>query len=100
VVVPAGLTPKPPTAFGLALGRFCGAGRRHGGGLTQQRIDRLRLQVGVCPRFITGSDEGGQHGDHRVDPDKRLHVASVVEAATNRRIAALEVEASLAGYRR
>ena len=35
-----------------------------------------------------------------VDPHKRLHVASVVEPATNRRIAALQVEASLAGYRR
>jgi len=35
-----------------------------------------------------------------VDPHKRLHMASVVEPATNRRIAALEVEASLAGYRR
>jgi transposase len=35
-----------------------------------------------------------------VDPHKRLHVASVVEPATNRRVATLEVEASLAGYRR
>jgi transposase len=35
-----------------------------------------------------------------VDPHKRLHMASVVEPATNRRIAALQVEASLAGYRR
>ena len=35
-----------------------------------------------------------------VDPHKRMHVASVVEPATNRQIAALEVEASLAGYRR
>ena len=35
-----------------------------------------------------------------VDPHKRVHTASAVEAATNRRVAALEVEASLAGYRR
>jgi transposase len=35
-----------------------------------------------------------------VDPHKRMHVASVVEPATNRRVAALEIEASLAGYRR
>jgi transposase len=35
-----------------------------------------------------------------VDPHKRMHVASVVEPATNRQVAALEVEASLAGYRR
>jgi len=32
-VVPAGLTRKPPAAFGLALSRFCRAGRRHGRGL-------------------------------------------------------------------
>ena len=35
-----------------------------------------------------------------VDPHKRMHVASVVEPVTNRQVAALEVEASLAGYRR
>ena len=35
-----------------------------------------------------------------VDPHKRMHVASVVDPATNRQIAALQVEASLAGYRR
>ena len=35
-----------------------------------------------------------------VDPHKRVHVASVVEPATNRQVATLEVEASLAGYRR
>src|SRR4029434_3329610 len=35
-----------------------------------------------------------------VDPDKRMHVASVVEPATNRQVAALQIEASLAGYRR
>ena len=35
-----------------------------------------------------------------VDPHKRMHVASVVEPATNRQVAALQVEASLAGYRR
>ena len=35
-----------------------------------------------------------------LDPHKRVHTASAVEAATNRRVAALEVEASLAGYRR
>jgi transposase len=35
-----------------------------------------------------------------VDPHKRMHVASVVEPATNRRVAALEIEASLAGDRR
>jgi transposase len=35
-----------------------------------------------------------------VDPHKRMHVASVVEPVTNRQVAAVEVEASLAGYRR
>src|SRR5215212_5994117 len=35
-----------------------------------------------------------------VDPHKRVHTASVVEPATNRRVASLEVNASLAGYRR
>jgi transposase len=35
-----------------------------------------------------------------VDPDKRLHVASVVDPATNRQVTTLQVEASLAGYRR
>jgi transposase len=35
-----------------------------------------------------------------VDPHKRVHVASVVEPATNRQVAALQFEASLAGYRR
>ena len=35
-----------------------------------------------------------------VDPHKRMHVACVVEPATNRQVAALEFEASLAGYRR
>ena len=35
-----------------------------------------------------------------VDPHKRMHVASVVEPATNRQVAALEIDASLAGYRR
>ena len=36
----------------------------------------------------------------RVDPHKRMHVASVVDPARNPQIAALQVEASLAGYRR
>jgi transposase len=35
-----------------------------------------------------------------VDPDKRMHVASAVEPATNRQVATLQIEASLAGYRR
>jgi transposase len=35
-----------------------------------------------------------------VDPHKRMHVASAVDPATNRQVAALEIEASLAGYRR
>ena len=35
-----------------------------------------------------------------VDPHKRMHVASVVAPATNRQVTVLEVEASLAGYRR
>jgi hypothetical protein len=35
-----------------------------------------------------------------VDPHKRMHMASVVEPTTNRRIATLEITASLAGYRR
>jgi transposase len=35
-----------------------------------------------------------------VDPHKRMHVASVVDPATNRQVAALQIAASLAGYRR
>ena len=35
-----------------------------------------------------------------IDPHKRVHTASAVDATTNRRLASLEVEASLAGYRR
>jgi transposase len=35
-----------------------------------------------------------------VDPHKQMHVASAVEPATNRQVAVLEIEASLAGYRR
>ncbi len=33
------------------------------------------------------------------DPHKRVHTATAVEAATNRRLASLEIEASLVGYR-
>ena len=35
-----------------------------------------------------------------VDPHKRMHVASVVDPATNCQVTVLQVEASLAGYRR
>ena len=35
-----------------------------------------------------------------IDPHKRVHTASAVDAATNRRLGSLEIEASLAGYRR
>lgn len=35
-----------------------------------------------------------------VDPHKRMHVASVVDPARNRQVATLQIEASLAGYRR
>jgi len=35
-----------------------------------------------------------------VDPHKRVHTASAVEPMANRQLATLEVEASLAGYRR
>jgi hypothetical protein len=35
-----------------------------------------------------------------VDPQQRMHVASVVDPATNRQVTALQVEASLASYRR
>ena len=34
-----------------------------------------------------------------VDPHKRVHTATAVDAATNRGLASLEIEASLAGYR-
>ena len=34
-----------------------------------------------------------------VDPHKRVHTATAIDAATNRRLAWVEVEASLAGYR-
>ena len=35
-----------------------------------------------------------------IDPHKRVHTASAVDAATNRRLASVEIDASLAGYRR
>ena len=34
-----------------------------------------------------------------VDPHKRVHTATAVDAATNRRLASLEIDASLVGYR-
>lgn len=34
-----------------------------------------------------------------VDPHKRVHTATAVAAATNRRLASLEIDASLPGYR-
>ena len=34
-----------------------------------------------------------------IDPHKRVHTATAVDAETNRRLASVEVEASLAGYR-
>ena len=34
------------------------------------------------------------------DPHRRVYTASAVETATNRRLASLEAEASLTGYRR
>ena len=34
-----------------------------------------------------------------VDPHKRVHTATAVDAATNRRLASLEIDASLPGYR-
>ena len=35
-----------------------------------------------------------------IDPHKRVHTASAVDTATNRRLGSLEIEASLVGYRR
>ena len=35
-----------------------------------------------------------------IEPHKRVHTASAVEPAANRRVATVKVEASLAGYRR
>jgi transposase len=35
-----------------------------------------------------------------VDPHKRMHMASAIDPATNRQVTALQIEASLAGYRR
>jgi transposase len=35
-----------------------------------------------------------------IDPHKRVHTASAVDTATNKRLASVEIEASLAGYRR
>ena len=34
-----------------------------------------------------------------VDPHQRVHTATAVDAATNRRLASLEIDASLLGYR-
>ena len=34
-----------------------------------------------------------------VDPHKRVHTATAIDAETNRRLASVEIEASLAGYR-
>jgi hypothetical protein len=75
-----------------------------GRGLTQQRTDRLpELQVGVssaAPRS-GWSDEG----DFLVvvigvDPHKRTHTATAVQPGSNRVLATVQIEASLAGYRR
>jgi transposase len=72
-------------------------------GLTQQRTDRLpELQVGVSSTasIRVPSDEGVYDvviiG---VDPHKRTHTASGVEPGTNKVLATLQVDASLAGYR-
>ena len=35
-----------------------------------------------------------------IDPHKRVHTASALDATTNRRLASVEIDASLAGYRR
>jgi transposase len=35
-----------------------------------------------------------------IDPHKRVHTASAVDATTNQRLASVEIDASLAGYRR
>jgi hypothetical protein len=33
-----------------------------------------------------------------IDPHQRVHTASAVDATTNRRLASVEIDASLAGY--
>jgi transposase len=35
-----------------------------------------------------------------IDPHKRVHTASAVDATTNQQLASVEIDASLAGYRR
>lgn len=99
MVVPAGLTREPPAAFGLARSRFCRAGRCHAGGLTQQRTDQLQVGMSSTVFLSGGVVKGFSMIIIGVDPDKRLHVASVVDPATNRQVAALQIEASVAGYR-
>lgn len=99
MVVPAGLTREPPAAFGLARSRFCRAGRCHAGGLTQQRTDQLQVGMSSTVLLSGGVVKGFSMIIIGVDPDKRLHVASVVDPATNRQVAALQIEASVAGYR-
>jgi transposase len=39
-------------------------------------------------------------GHHRSDPHKRTHTASVIETGTDKVLATLQIDASLAGYRR
>ena len=69
-------------------------------GLTQQRTVQLKVGVSSTVSFIGVWWKGFRWVIIGVDPHKRMHVASVVEPATNRQVAALQIEASLAGYRR
>jgi transposase len=102
-VASIGLTREPHAAFGLALPGFVEPVDATGRGLTQQRTDRSpELQVGMSSAVshVGLSDERSCFvviiG---VDPHKRTHTANAVQPGTNEVIAALQVDASLAGYR-
>src|SRR3954451_11419607 len=72
-------------------------------GLTQQRIDQAleTSSRSVVHGPLLKARRTGEFGMIiiGVDPHKRVHTATAVDAATNRRLASLEIDASLAGYR-
>jgi transposase len=99
-----GLTREPRAAYWLALPGFVEPVGVTDRVLTQQRTDRsAELQVGVSSAVsrLEPSDERGQHvviiG---IDPHKHTHTANALQSGTNAVVATLQIDASLAGYRR
>jgi transposase len=103
-VAPTGLAREPHAAVGLALPGFVVPVGVTGRGLTQQRTDRLPgLKVGVssaAPLLQVGRTKGYFVVVIGVDPHKRTHTATAVQPGSNRVLATVQIEASLAGYRR